>query len=105
MKQFVIYAETEKFRVGSFIEICPDDIEKYTIHTEIKDNMIFGIVTNIRNNGSLEGKLINGDTNFDEVVMGGLNPYQTKDRIHFMWTKNELSKINIKKLYPELMLV
>ena len=106
LKNFVIYAETEKFKVGDFIVI---DMFKYTdkvtIHTHISNHDLYGIVTEIRENKSLTGKLLNGSTNLGGPSLSQMGPYQTSENIHFMWTPNNITDIDIKSKYPELLLI
>lgn len=103
---FVIYAETINFKIGSFIKIPPNTTDNaFVIHTEIENNSLFGIVTMIRDNGSLEGTLLNGNADYEEPSLMAVSPYSTNENINFMWSHNQTTNIDIKTLYPELMLM
>lgn len=59
------------------------------LHTHISNHDLYGIVTEIRENKSITGKLLNGSTNFGGPSLSQMGPYQSSDNIHFMWSDNQ----------------
>jgi len=105
---FTIYnVLNEKVKVGDIIKLNPFEIEceSYKITTHIEDFFIFCIVTEIRNNNSVCGKLLNGSFVISPPnILNSTAPYSTTEYIHFMWSKYKISDIDIKNKYPELLL-
>jgi hypothetical protein len=108
-RSFTIYTKHLYYNIGDIIEISLDKCYEKNINfsMKIKNSILFGVIGDIRNNGSVEGTLLNGGVELGPPTLKTMGePYTSpKGDTCFMWSKNKKSDIDIKLLYPELLLV
>lgn len=109
--KFVIYGDDD-YKENDVIEIYTSEEKYIKIHTEIENNLysgiLYGIVTKVRDNKSVEGYLVNGIAIYPQPILTNMGPYTVGNKTNFMWASNSKSKITkefLKEKYPEAFLI